>query len=212
MRFRRKAAPEPVDAEETGAAVDDVAEPSRGPWDVDQLDDDDEQPRVDLGSLLIPARPGLELRLQVDQATQIVQSVLLVGPDGGMELRAFAAARGGDLWSEVRPQIAADVAQRGGTASEQEGPWGTELTVRVPVQGPDGRSGVQPTRMIGINGPRWLLRASLLGRPAMEPELAEPWEQALSGVVVRRGTEAMPPGDALPLKMPPQAQLTDQER
>ncbi len=36
---------------------------------------------------------------------------MLAGPDGALELRAFAAPRNGDLWSEVRPQIAGDVAR-----------------------------------------------------------------------------------------------------
>ncbi len=59
--------------------------------------------RLDLGSLLITPEPGRELRLQVDERTQAVQAVLLAGSDGALELRAFAAPRNGDLWSEVRP-------------------------------------------------------------------------------------------------------------
>ena len=43
----------------------------------------------------------------------------------------FAAPRHGDLWSEVRPQIAAEVASRGGTATEREGRFGTELVCQV---------------------------------------------------------------------------------
>ena len=78
-------------------------------------------------------REGAELRLQVDEQTGEVQSVMLAGEEGALELRAFAAPRNGDLWSEVRPQIAADVAQHGGTATEREGRWGTELVCQMQV-------------------------------------------------------------------------------
>ena len=86
------------------------------------------------------------------------------------KLRAFAAPRNGDLWSEVRPQIAADAARRGGTATEQDGPFGTELFCEVQVKNADGKVGNQVSRVIGFNGPRWLLRATFLGRPARDPE------------------------------------------
>ena len=104
MKFRRKSA-EPDTADE--ALLDGAVDPAAavaGPFDVDDVPDDGVE-RVDLGSLLI-APEGRELRLQVDEATGEVQSVMLAGEDGAVELRAFAAPRDGDLWSEVRPQIA----------------------------------------------------------------------------------------------------------
>ena len=119
---------------------------------------------------------------------------MLAAEDGAMELRAFAAPRNGDLWSDVRPQIAADVAQRGGTAAEREGRCGTELVCQMPVKRADGTDAVQPSRIIGVNGSRWMLRATLLGRPAVEPDGAATWEDALALVVVRRGAQAMPRG------------------
>ena len=95
---------------------------------------------------------------------------MLASPEGALELRAFAAPRGGDLWSEVRPRIAADMAQHGGVATEREGRFGTELVCQLTVSRGDGTSGTQPSRIIGINGPRWMLRATLLGRPATDFE------------------------------------------
>ena len=117
--------------------------------------------------------PGTELQLQVDEASGNVQSVMFAGPEGALELRVFAAPRHGDLWSEVRPQIAADLGRRGGTATEREGRFGTELVCQMPVTLPDGKAAMQPSRVIGINGTRWLLRATLLGRPAVEPEAGD---------------------------------------
>jgi Protein of unknown function (DUF3710) len=176
-----------------------------GPWDSDSVPDDSVE-RVDLGSLRVPAREGAELRLQVDEATGAVQSVMLAAEDGALELRAFAAPRHGDLWSEVRPQIAADISRHGGTATEREGRWGTELVCQMQVVLPDGKQALQPSRIIGVNGARWLLRGTFLGQPAEQPEQAQDWEDALASVVVHRGGHAMPVGDALTLVLPDDAQ------
>ncbi len=119
MKFRRKNDSAPLSDEvET---TDEELAPAPGPYDVDDLPDDGIK-RVDLGSLLIEPEGGRELRVEVSESTGDVNSVMLAGQDGAVELRAFAAPRNGDLWSQVRPQIAADMAQRGGTATEREGP------------------------------------------------------------------------------------------
>jgi len=200
VKFRRKSAPAP---EESAAPAESSgqAEPRTGPFDFDELPDDGLE-RLDLGSLLIPPAEGLELRLQVDDDQTEVQSVLLAGPEGALELRAFAAPRGGDLWSELRPKIAAEYAQRGGTASEVEGRYGTELHCTLTVKTEDGRTGTQAFRVAGINGARWMLRATFLGRPAAQPETDGPWASALERLAVRRGSQAMASGAMLPLEMP----------
>lgn len=175
-----------------------------GPFDESQVRDDGVV-RVDLGALLIAPSEGRELRLQVDEASGDVQAVMLADPDGALELQAFAAPRNGDLWSTVRPQIMADITGRGGYAEEREGRFGTELVCQVPVQKPDGGVGLQPSRIVGINGQRWMLRASFLGRPAVQPDSAGEWEDALAQVVVRRGAGAMAVGEPLTAILPDQA-------
>ncbi|HEX2892503.1 MAG TPA: DUF3710 domain-containing protein [Marmoricola sp.] len=189
-----------------GSAQESAATPS-GPLDISEVDPD--ATYVDLGSLLVQPPDGLDLRLQVDEQSGAVMTVLLVAEEGVLEVRAFASARGGDLWSEARREIAADTARRGGTATEQEGSFGPELFCEVPVTGPNGESLMQPSRVIGHSGPRWFLRATLAGRPAFDAEYAAPFEHALRTLAVRRGSEAMPPGEALPLRMPPQATRLD---
>ncbi|HEX7738939.1 MAG TPA: DUF3710 domain-containing protein [Marmoricola sp.] len=216
MRFKRRN-DEPADA---GAATDpedvedgQVEEPGTGaaasaPGPRDISEDPhfgDAENVVDLGSLLIPMREGLDLRLQVDESNGLVLAALVLSEEGMLELRAFAAPRNGDLWADVRREIAADTSQRGGTASEREGALGPELYCEVQVQMDDGSTGVQPSRILGWNGPRWFLRGALLGAPAMQPDAAGPWEELFSQIVVRRGEIAMPPGDALPLQLPPEA-------
>jgi hypothetical protein len=210
VKFRRKSA-QPDAAEAAPAdAADDVATDAadvEGPFDIDDLPDDGLE-RVDLGSLLIAPEEGRELRLQVDESTQAVQAVLLAGSDGALELRAFAAPRHGDLWTEVRPQLAADLARRGGTATEREGRFGTELVCELSVQTSDGRAASQASRIVGINGPRWMLRGTFLGRPATEPDSAAAWEDTLTKVAIRRGDHAMPAGDPLPVVLPDSARRT----
>jgi hypothetical protein len=207
VKFRRKAQDESVedglvdelDSEEDADLL------AGGPFDSEDLAPDDVD-RVDLGSLLIAPEPDRELRLQVDEASGAVQSVQIVGQDGAVELRAFAAPRHGDLWSEVRPRIAAEVAQAGGTATEREGPWGPELLLEV---GPRGGQR-QLTRMVGINGPRWMLRCQLVGAAAQKPDQSSTWEDTIRRVAVHRGAHAMPVGEALEVTMPPQARRADQ--
>ena len=211
MKFRRKTAPDAAAEASLDSAPDTPAPPAEpaeprtdGPFDESEVKGDGEE-RVDLGSLLVRPGPGRELRLQVDESSGTVQSVLMAGPDGAVELQAFAAPRGGDLWSDVRPQIVADIERRGGQVGEREGRFGTELVCQVPVKRPDGSPATQPSRIVGVNGQRWLLRATLLGRAAIEPDGAQEWEDAIAEVVVRRGTEAMPVGEPLRAVLPDNA-------
>jgi hypothetical protein len=223
VRIRRKAAAETIDetTEQTtdesvdlsdgdGAAGGAERAPS-GPFDADELPDD-QVARVDLGSLLVAPAQGRDLRLHVDQKTGNVRAVMLQGQDGAVELRAYAAPRNGDLWGEVRPQIAADAARRGGTATENDGPFGTELFCEMQVKNAEGQVATQPSRVIGFNGPRWLLRATFLGKPAVDAEALDEWCTAVTQVAVRRGAQAMPVGEQLPLTLPAEIQRVQAEQ
>jgi hypothetical protein len=222
--FRRKAKNEDIEATElTGtedAAVEaadseaDSEEPrEEGPFDSNEVDPSvlEGEDRIDLGALVITGLPGMELRLQVDEQSNEVQAVLLVLEDSALELRAFAAPKSSGIWSEVRREIAAEATRMGGTASETEGPFGTELVLVVPVEDPEGQIFSQTSRVIGVDGPRWLLRATVLGRAAVEPEAAPPMEQSLRNVVVVRGSEPMAPRESLALRLPTGAQPAAEE-
>lgn len=208
MRLRRKNAPVDLADDVTDVVAEELGETGEppapaGPVDVDDLDPD--ATYIDLGSLLVAPPGDLELRLQVDEESGTVLALMMLGEEGVVEMRAFAASRGGGLWDEARAEIAADTAERGGSAREQDGPFGTELYCEVPVTGPDGEAFVQPSRVIGCTGPRWFLRATIAGRPAQDAEQAAPYEAAIRAVAVRRGHEAMAPGTPLPLQLPPEA-------
>jgi Protein of unknown function (DUF3710) len=220
--FRRKAKND--DTEATAPAAGDEAveteetdvpgDRAKGPYDSTEVDPEllEAEDRIDLGALVITGMPGMELRLQVDEQSNEVQAVLLVLEDSALELRAFAAPKKAGIWADVRREIAAEATRMGGTASEAEGPFGTELVLVVPVEDPEnGQIFSQTSRVIGIDGPRWLLRGTVLGRAAVEPEAAPPMEDSLRNVVVVRGSEPMAPREALGLRLPAGAQPAAEE-
>jgi hypothetical protein len=153
----------------------------------------------------------MELRLQVDEQSGEVQAILLVIEESALELRAFAAPKSAGIWDEVRREVAAEASRIGGTATEVDGPFDTELRLVLPVEDPEGQIVSQTSRVIGVNGPRWLLRATVLGRAAVDPEAALPMEETLRNVVVVRGAEPMIAREPLPLRLPPGAQPIEDE-
>ena len=203
MKIRRKAAQSDPIAETPQAEETTPVAPRPGPYDVSEVPDDIE--RVDIGALKIAPVEGLELRLQVNESTEEVGAAMLGNEEGALELHVYSAPSSGGLWDEVRPQIAEDVVRRGGEAEEHEGPFGVELRCTVPVRMPDGQEGYQPSRVVAVEGRRWMLRGTMLGRPALQPEEAGLWEHALRLIAVERGDQAMPVGQQLPLTLPADA-------
>lgn len=213
MIFRRRKAEQEgpdeasTDAPSGAAEVDEMDELAKarphGPWDRTETSiDEGDGAYIDLGGLVVRGRPGLELRLQVNEASQNVEAVMLAGPDSGLELRAFAAPRIDHIWDDVRQDIAAEASKRGGTATEVDGEFGTELKVVVPVQTPDGRQATQPSRIVGVEGPRWLLRGTFLGTSAQEADPDGVVEQAFRDVIVVRGEGPMSPREMIAMHMP----------
>ncbi|WP_432562129.1 DUF3710 domain-containing protein [Kineococcus sp. SYSU DK003] len=179
-----------------------------GPFDVSEVPEDDD--RLPLGGLRLKGRQGMELRFEVEEANQRVIAVT-VGMNGStVQLQTFAAPRSSGVWDEIRTEIAAAVAGQGGTAEEQDGPLGRELVCRLPVRTEDGRTAHQPTRFVGVDGPRWFLRAVFSGPAAHDRAAAAELESVVRDVVVVRGAEAMAPRELIPLALPPQPGQGDQ--
>jgi hypothetical protein len=177
--------------------------PTVGPYDERDHPGDDVE-RIDLGALQVPMAEGLDLRVELNEVQQVV-SATLAGADGTMQLGVFAAPRNEGIWDDVRAEIAESlVAQRGGKPSEHDGPFGTELHGTVPA---DGGGGVVPVRFVGVDGPRWFLRAVLAGPIAVEPDKAKTYEELLRGVVVVRGGDPLPVREPVPLQLPPGVEL-----
>jgi hypothetical protein len=173
--------------------------PTTGPYDLRDAPADDIA-RVDLGALRIPASAALELRLDLAENHQVI-SANLVGPAGQMQVGLFAAPRGEGIWDSVRTEIGESLATQGAAgASDAEGPFGTELVGKLRVDG-----ALAPVRFIGVEGPRWFLRAMLVGAAATDSALAEPFEDVLRGVVVVRGSDPLPVREPVPMRLPKEA-------
>lgn len=159
------------------------------------------KPAVDLGSLRIDPKRGMQLRLEVEKTTQRVIAVTLEYEGSTLQIQPFAAPRSSGLWHGIRAQIVDQITKQGGTAIEHEGPFGPELRAEVPVQA-SGSFGSRKVRFVGIDGPRWFLRGVIGGTAATNPEAAEVIHTMLRSVVVVRGEVPMPPRELLPLKVP----------
>ncbi|MFZ2501860.1 MAG: DUF3710 domain-containing protein, partial [Nocardioides sp.] len=148
--------------------MDSEVQPS-GPFDITDLPADGVS-RLDLGSLLVAAPGQRQVRLAMTEGTQEVTGVQVVGPDGAVELRAFAAPRNDDRWEEVRAELIAGAAAQGVTFTERPGRFGTEIVSAGAAPQPGAQRRALPTRIVGVNGPRWLLRATFAGAAASTPE------------------------------------------
>jgi Protein of unknown function (DUF3710) len=153
----------------------------------------------------LPTRPGVELRVEMDQKTRAVTSVAAVLGQAALQVQAFAAPRREGIWDDIRTEIAEGITRQGGRTEEAAGSFGTELRARIPARAPDGTVGAQAVRFLGVDGPRWFLRGVLSGAAAVDEAAAAPLEEIFRGVVVVRGSEAMAPREPIALRLPPQA-------
>jgi hypothetical protein len=179
-----------------------------GPYDEADAPSD-EIPRVDLGALRVPLVEGLEVRLDMDEATGAPSQLVLADGESMLQLGVFAAPRSSGIWDEVRAEIIESLKGAGGACEEVEGPLGTELAATIPTGEPGTFA---PARFIGVDRPRWFLRGLLSGPAAIDRETAARLEFALQGTVVIRGSEAMPIRDPLPLRLPPEAAAMAEEQ
>jgi hypothetical protein len=210
----KKTDPKPVvaatategDADTDGAKAAAPSHPavsrSRGPFDRSEVDG--LGGRLDLGALWLTGTPGMELRLEVEQESQSLVGVTAVLGDSAVQLQAFAAPRSQGIWDDIRTEIAASITSQGGTADKTSGPLGAELQARMPGQDPDGRTVFSPARFIGVDGPRWFLRAVLSGQAAIDEDAASALLDVVRATVVVRGDAAMAPRELLELKLPDQ--------
>ncbi|HEX5543142.1 MAG TPA: DUF3710 domain-containing protein [Micromonospora sp.] len=174
---------------------DDVAAAARrGPYDISEAPPGVQ--RLDLGSLQIPAVQGVEVRVSANPEG-VIQQVVLLNGDSALQLGVFAAPRSEGIWDEVREEIRQSLIGDGAAAEETEGPYGMELRARIP-----GDDGVTDLRFVGVDGPRWMVRAVYQGPVAVDPSVAGPLVECLAGLVVDRGQEAKPVREPLPLQLP----------
>lgn len=187
--------------------ADDADEDLRadGPFDFDEVDlGVDDVTRVDLGTLIVTPWPGLNLQLQVNEGTRQVQALTGVWQKSGLEVALFAAPASGGLARELRDDIIEEAQQAGGTAEVAQGPFGAEIRRVLPQQGPKHEQLYHVSRIWFAEGPRWLLRGTLLGEAALgqDETKAAPFLEFFRNLVVRRGDKPMVPGEQMTMELP----------
>ncbi len=202
--FRRRRRAEGETAQVVAETEPAVPARESGPWDAEEVYPEGE--RVDLGGLHLPIGPGFEVQLSV-AGEQIVGAVVLV-EESALQVNAFAAPKRSGVWDEVRTELSHEVEAAGGTVEEQEGTFGPELAAQIPSQG----QGTQPVRYIGIDGPRWFLRAAISGRAALDAGAAEILENVIRDIVVVRGDEPKAPKEPIELRLPAEARQAMEEQ
>lgn len=173
-----------------------------GPWDISEDNGPDYDEYLSLGSFYIPFVQGIQLRLKASKADNTLLGATVTIGRSSLELEAFAAPKTMSLWDDVRDDLVA----ANPAATVKPGIFGAE--VRLPIQLPNGKKHI--TRIIGVDGPRWMLRGIFSGPAADDPDSPEAkvLDRFFSYIVVDRGEEPLAPRDLIPMAQP----LTPGER
>jgi len=193
-----------LESQETRQARENPPNRPKGPWDSADAPEDAGTERIDLGALLVPIPLDIEVRVDVSPEGEVAAATLVDG-ESSMQMNAFAAPRSAGIWQEIRTEIADALRDGGGSAEDADGPFGVELRASVPTEVPGEAVVHAPARFLGVDGPRWFLRALITGPGALDPAAAASLETALRDVVVVRGGDPMAVRDPLPLVLPKQA-------
>ena len=189
-----------------GAVFDDVDWRADGPFDSEEVDlSDDGVTRIDLGAVIVTPWEGLGLQLQVNEADRKVQAVTAVWKNSGLDVTLFAAPASGGLAEELREDAVDEAEQAGGNATLADGPFGSEVRRVLPQEGPGGEQMFHVSRIWFAEGPRWLLRGTLLGEAAIgdaDAPVVAPFVELFRNLVVRRGDKPIVPGELIPMTLP----------
>lgn len=176
----------------------------KGPFDASEVPGP--RNRVDLGSLWVPGVPGMQLRLETNRQSGQVTAVNIALAESNLQLQAYAAPRSGGLWEEIRQGLVDGLEKSGSHGAVVEGPFGSEIHARMPVSGQLGDKQTSqrtaPVRFLGIEGPRWFLRAVISGKAAVDREKAALMYALVRACVVHRDDTPREPRSLLPLNIP----------
>lgn len=174
-----------------------------GPFDLAELSA--MRPYLDMGSIRVEPREGLQVRLDVDQQAKRVVAVSLDYNQSSIQVQAFAAPKTTGLWNSVRSDLITQLKAQSSDFAEIEGTFNKELIAEVKTKGKEGPV-ISKVRFIGVDGPRWMLRGAITGKALVDEKTAKSIEDIFRSIVVVRGDQPMPPNELLPLKVPAGAQ------
>ena len=181
------------DRDETAAEQDEAEQSGKGPWDSTDPEAPDTDEYLDIGALMLPFLKGSELRLKANSQTGDVLGATITYKSSSLELEPFAAPKSLGLWDEVR----ADLLKANPSCKEVDGVFGKELTLPVKVKGKN-----LLTRVVGIDGPSWMLRGIFSGPAAKGGKEKDVLDGYLADLVVVRGDEPLAPRDLVPMHAP----------
>ncbi|WP_405835152.1 DUF3710 domain-containing protein [Streptomyces sp. NBC_01518] len=140
-----------------------------GPWDASETGSAGIS-LMDLGGLKIPMPSDHdEIRMEAGDGGAPV-AVTVVHGSTALQLQAFRSSTNRN-WGSVRGELSESIKASGGEVKECTGPAGIELRVDLPVVRPSGRMKI---RMLGCDGPGWLLRGVISGDGAT-PSSQDTW-------------------------------------
>lgn len=172
-----------------------------GPLDVSEVQG--VRPYVDFGSLRIPSRENLAMRLEVEESSQRIVAVSMDFAGSSLQLQAFAAPKTEGVWHEVRSQMVESLSAQGGETQERVGSLGPELIAKIPLNDESGKqAGHKLARFVGVDGPKWFLRGVIGGAALNDARAAADIDDLFRSVIVVRGDTPLPPKDLLPLTIP----------
>jgi len=134
---------------------------SLGPFDVSETDTP--EAGVDIGSLRLTFA-GVAVQLARGSNGRFVE-LILASDDSQVNVRVWAAPEGA-LWPEFSAQLRSQLSAEGVTPDEAVGPYGLELRYRkLTLQAS------QDVRIVGIEGPGWLITARYAGPLAADTSM-----------------------------------------
>jgi hypothetical protein len=158
---------------------------------------------LNFGSIHLPTREGLQVRLEVEEPSQRVIAVTLDYDDSSLQLQAFAAPKSEGLWHGVRQQLSDSILAQGGSVENRGGSLGPELLAKLPLLNDSGEPvGTRFSRFVGVDGPKWFLRGVIAGAAITDPKASADMDDLFRSVTIHRDSTPLPPGDLLTLHVP----------
>jgi hypothetical protein len=167
-----------------------------GPFDSSELIQ--LRPTIDFGSLQLPVREDVTLKLEVDEASSRIVALTVDHEGSSLQLQAFSAPASAGIWHEIRKTLDDSILAQGGKTESVIGPLGPELNAQIPTR--DG--GFRLAKFIGVDGPKWFLRGVISGLALGDTLAMTHMIDVFRSVVVVRGVAPMPPKELLQLSAP----------
>ena len=185
--------------DDTPDPVHDAIDGDSGPFDGDSVSIDDfdfsdfSTGILNLGSMLIPL--PFKSEVQVEMGADGPKMLHILTEHGRCTPVAFAAPARAGQWRETVKEITQGMCSDGLDVVVEYGPWGREVVGSAP-----GGGGI--VRIIGVDGPRWMLRMTLAAPIDHADEMAALGREITARTFVMRGKDPILAGSSLPVALP----------